>query len=395
MSKVVVIGGGFSGVVSAIYASQKNEVIILERNDTILKKLLLTGNGRCNYFNDNQELSNYNSSNEDLITKIINEKNLEELKKFYNKIGIVPKIKNGYYYPYSNQAVSVKCALMSKLNEGKVKIVTDYLVDSIKKEDNKFIINNDITCDKVILSTGGASYQITGSDGKGYELLKKLDLKVADIYPSLTSFICEDPYLKKLSGVRCEAKVSIYNDGKMLKEELGELQLTDYGVSGICVFNISNLYYKYSGKKEVHINFMPFLNSKDELIMYLDNRDVTMNYKKISELLNGILNTKIINIIIDKTNLRDIKYKSLSYKEKEKLADTIINYVMPILDTKSFEKAQTTVGGLLLSEVDNNMMAKKIKDLYVVGELLDIDGICGGYNLTHSFISAYLAGSNI
>ena len=395
MSKVVVIGGGFSGVVSAIYASVKNEVIILERNDTILKKLLLTGNGRCNYFNDNQELDNYSSTEESLISKIINEKNIEELKKFYSRIGIVPKIKNGYYYPFSNQALSVKKALVSKLEEGKVKIITDYYVDSIKKEDNKFIINDDIVCDKVILSTGGASYTITGSDGNGYEMLKNLNLKVSDIYPSLTSFICDDQYLKKLSGVRCEAKVSIYSGNKMLKEEQGELQLTDYGVSGICVFNISNLYYKYSGKKEVHINFMPFISSKEELIMYLDNRDKTMNYKKLSELLNGILNTKIISIIIDKSNLRDIKYKSLSQKEKEKLADNIINYTMEILDTKSFEKAQVTKGGLLLSEVDNNMMIKKIKDLYVTGELLDIDGICGGYNLTHSFITGFLAGSNV
>ena len=395
MSKVVIVGGGFSGVVSAIYASIKNEVIILERNDNILKKLLLTGNGRCNYFNDNQELDNYSSEEENLISKIINEKNIEELKKFYNKIGIVSKVKNGYYYPFSNQALSVKRALVSALEEGKVKVITNYYVDSIKKEENKFIINDDITCDKLILSTGGASYTSTGSDGNGYEILRNLKLKVSDIYPTLTSFICDDKYLKNLSGVRCEAKVSLYNDGKMLKEEIGELQLTDYGVSGICIFNISNAYYKYNGKKEVHINFMPFINSKEELIMYLDNRDKTMNYKKLSELLNGILNTKIISIIIDKTNLRDIKYKSLSQKEKEKLIDNIINYTMEILDTKSFEKAQSTKGGLLLSEVDNNMMVKKIKDLYVTGELLDIDGVCGGYNLTHSFITGFLSGSSV
>ena len=395
MSKVVIVGGGFSGVVSAIYASIKNEVIILERNDNILKKLLLTGNGRCNYFNDNQELDNYSSEEKNLISKIINEKNIEELKKFYNKIGIVPKVKNGYYYPFSNQALSVKRALVSALEEGKVKVITNYYVDSIKKEGNKFIINDDIICDKLILSTGGASYTSTGSDGNGYEILRNLKLKVSDIYPTLTSFICDDKYLKNLSGVRCEAKVSLYNDGKMLKEEIGELQLTDYGVSGICIFNISNAYYKYNGKKEVHINFMPFINSKEELIMYLDNRDKTMNYKKLSELLNGILNTKIISIIIDKTNLRDIKYKSLSQKEKEKLIDNIINYTMEILDTKSFEKAQSTKGGLLLSEVDNNMMVKKIKDLYVTGELLDIDGVCGGYNLTHSFITGFLSGSSV
>ena len=395
MSKVVIVGGGFSGVISAIYAAEKNEVIILERNEDILKKLLLTGSGKCNYYNDNQELSNYNSNEDSLISKIINEKNLSELLEFYKKIGIVPKIKNGYYYPYSNQALSVKHALVSKLKEAGVKIINNYYVSDIKQNGNKFIINNDIECDKVILSTGGASYKITGSDGNGYEILKKFNLNVSDIYPALTSFVCDDKYLKKLSGVRCEAKVSFYSGNKRIKEEVGELQLTDYGVSGICVFNISNLYYKYNGEKEVHINFMPFIGTKEELILYLNNRDKVMNYKKISELLNGILNTKIINIIIDKTNINDIKYKSLSDSEKEKLCNNIIDYVMKINDTKSFEKAQVTSGGLLLSEVDNNMMVKKIKNLYVTGELLDIDGICGGYNLTIAFITGYKAGSSV
>lgn len=396
MSKVVIIGGGFSSVISAIYASKINEVTILERNDDILKKLLMTGNGRCNYFNDDQSLLNYNSTNKEYIKDLITDENINELKKFYEEIGILPRVINGYYYPYSNQALSVKEALVSKLKEANVNIITNYYVKSIKKINNKFIINDDITCEKVILATGGKSYPITGSDGNGYNLLKELNLKVTDIYPALTPLVCDDKYLKKLSGVRSQAKVSFFNDNKLIKEEIGELQLTDYGVSGICIFNLSNLFYKYNGKKEIHINFMPFINSKDELIKYLDNRDKIMNNKLISELLNGILNNKVIKVIIDKSNLKDIKYKSLSLKEKEILCENIFNYIMPILDTKSFNKSQVTMGGLSLDEIDiKTMQVKNIKNLYVVGEILDIDGVCGGYNLTHCFITGFLAGKSI
>lgn len=395
MSKVIIIGGGFSGVISAIYASKNNEVTILERNSEILKKLLMTGNGRCNYYNDNQNISNYNSSTPELLDKIITKENLNELNKFYTGIGIIPKIINGYYYPYSNQAISIKDALVSKLEECKVDIITDYYVNDIKKENNKFIINNEFTCDKLIISTGGASYPKTGSDGNGYNLLKKMNLEVSDIYPSLTSFICNDKYLKKLSGVRCEARVSLCENNNVIKSEIGELQLTDYGVSGICVFNISSAYYNTKIDKEIHINFMPFITSKNELISYLDNRDKLMNNKKISELLCGILNNKIINVIIDKSNLKDIKYKSLDYNEKSVLCENINNYTMKIEGTKSFDKAQVTKGGLYLTQIDDNMMTRSIDNLYVTGELLDIDGICGGYNLTHSFISGFIVGSNI
>lgn len=395
MSKVIIIGGGFSGVISAIYASKNNEVTILERNSEILKKLLMTGNGRCNYYNDNQNISNYNSSTPELLDKIITKENLNELNKFYTGIGIIPKIINGYYYPYSNQAISIKDALVSKLEKCKVDIITDYYVNDIKKENNKFIINNEFTCDKLIISTGGASYPKTGSDGNGYNLLKKMNLEVSDIYPSLTSFICNDKYLKKLSGVRCEARVSLCENNNVIKSEIGELQLTDYGVSGICVFNISSAYYNTKIDKEIHINFMPFITSKNELISYLDNRDKLMNNKKISELLCGILNNKIINVIIDKSNLKDIKYKSLDYNEKSVLCENINNYTMKIEGTKSFDKAQVTKGGLYLTQIDDNMMTRSIDNLYVTGELLDIDGICGGYNLTHSFISGFIAGSNI
>ena len=219
MSKVIIVGGGFSGVISAIEAAKRyKDVTIIERNSEILKKLLITGNGRCNYFNENQSLDNYHSYNEELIKDIINKETLDELNKFYEEIGIYPKIKNGYYYPFSNQALSVKNALVNKLKELNVNIITDYYVEDIKNENNEFIINDEIKCDKLIISTGSKAYPKTGSDGNGYNLLKKLGLKISEINPALVSLVSDDKNLKDLSGVRCDAKISFYSDDKFIKK---------------------------------------------------------------------------------------------------------------------------------------------------------------------------------
>ena len=395
MSKVAIIGGGFSGVISAIYASKLNEVTILERNNDILKKLLLTGNGRCNFFNSKQGINYYHSNNIDKLESIINDNNINELINFYHSIGIEFKEKDGYYYPYSNQAVSVKNALVNKLKETHVKIITDYYVESIKKDNNKFIINNEYEFDKVIISTGGSSYPITGSDGNMYSILKDLGIKVTNIYPALSPLITDDKYLKELSGVRSQANISFYGNDKFIKEEIGELQLTDYGISGICVFNLSYLYNIYKNSY-VLINFIPFIKSKEKLEKYLDDKDKLMNEKTISELLNGVINNKVINVIIKKSNLKDIKYKNLDKKEKEILLNNIFSYKMNITGIKGFNKSQVTQGGVDLNEINiNTMEVKNIKGLYITGELLDIDGICGGYNLTHSFITGYIAGKNV
>ena len=395
MSKVAIIGGGFSSVVAAIYAFKLNEVTIFERNSDILKKLLLTGNGRCNFFNEKQDINCYHSNNIDKLSKIINDDNIKELINFYKNIGIEFKEKDGYYYPYSNQALSVKNALVNKLKETNVKIITDYYVNKIEKKENKFKINNEYTFDKVIIAAGGSSYPITGSDGNMYSLLKDLGIKVTNIYPALSPLLTDDKYLKELSGVRNMANVSFYSNDKFIKEEEGELQLTDYGISGICVFNLSYLYNIYKNSY-VLINYVPFIKTKEELEKYLDEKDKLMGEKLVSELLNSVINNKIINVIIKKSNIKDIKYKNLDKNEKDILLDNIFSYKMNIVGIKGFNKSQVTMGGVDLNEINiNTMQVNKIPNLYITGELLDIDGICGGYNLTHCFITGFIAGKNV
>lgn len=397
MKRVVIVGGGAAGIIASIFASNNNEVIVLERNSYPLKKLLLTGNGKCNYFNENQDIDNYNSSNIDLVEKLVNENNLKGVLEFFDKIGIVPKIKNGYYYPYSNLSNSIKEALLKEATINDVKIKTDYLVENITKKDNKFIINNEIECDYVILSTGSKAHPKTGSDGIGYELLKKFGHNIVKVLPALTSVIGNKSYFKDWAGIRVDAKVSLYENNKFIKEEVGELQLTKTGLSGICIFNLSSKIKKglnIGNNEDIVINFLPFVDNIEE---FLINRNKKVKYRTIIELLEGLINYKLVKIILKESNINESKYyNELSNKEKETLFNNLTKFKVNIIDTNDFDSAQVCSGGIPLTEINlDTMESKLVSGLFIIGELLDIDGICGGYNLTIAWISGMLAGEFI
>ena len=390
MSKVGIIGGGYSGVISAIYASKNNEVTILERNNTLLKKLLLTGNGRCNYFNSVMTLDKFHSNNKELIEDIITMENIEELDNFFIELGLFPKVKNGYYYPYSNQASSVKDLLLSKLKELNVNIKTEYLVEKIEKKDNKFIVNNELEFDKIIISTGGKAYPKTGSDGMGYDLLKSFGHTITKLCPSLVQITSDNKFLKELSGIRSEVNLSLFDKDKKIKEEQGELQFTDYGISGICTFNLSSYLRDGIDNKYILVNFMPI--DIKTFTLFMEGSSNT-----IFERLEGILNYKLVKVLLKLSNIKENDYwKDITSKQKEDLINNLFNYKVSITGTKSFDQSQVTAGGVVLSEINTKTMESKlVKDLYVTGEVLDLDGECGGYNLTLCFITGFIAGSNI
>lgn len=395
--KVVVIGGGVSGVITSIYASKDNEVTILEKNNSLLKKLLLTGNGRCNYFNSNQDINNYNSNSMELLKDIITEENLNKVLNFYNNIGIIPKIKNGYYYPYSNSALSVKEALLKELDINNVKVITNYTVDTIELLDDKFAINKELEFDKVVISTGSKACPRSGSDGFGYEVLKKFNHNIIKPLPALVQVRGNESYFKDWNGIRCDAKVSLYENDIFIKEETGELQLTNYGLSGICIFNLSGELNRglYSGNKEdIHINFLPFVSDIEDFIV---NRNKLLKKRNMIELLEGLLNYKIVKIILKKSDIKeDAYFNNLDNKLKKNLYNNLIDFKVNITSTNSFDNAQVCSGGLSLKEINlNTMESLRIKNLYIVGEVLDVDGLCGGYNITFASISAIIAGENI
>lgn len=388
--KTAIVGGGVSGVITAIYAARNNkDVVILERNDKLLKKLLLTGNGRCNYFNDDQNISHYHSSIPSLLNNIIKEENINELLSFYNKLGIIPKIRDGYYYPYSNQASSVRNILLKELEHLNIEVKLNYLVEDIKI-DNGFIINNELKVDKLVLSAGSKAYPKTGSDGMGYNFLKNFNHNIVSVKPALVQLKSNNPYLKEIDGVRSDVKVSLYEDTNLLKEQTGELQFTDYGISGICTMNLSHL---IDNNNYVLINFVNNIDIEN----IIDEVNSNAPYRTIIELLEGIINYKIIRVILKKCNINiDLKWNDLNSNQKNIFIDNLKQFRLDIIGTNDFDRSQVCSGGLSLDEIDlNTMESKKIKNLYIVGELLDIDGDCGGYNLTVAFITGYLAGVSI
>lgn len=397
MKKVVVVGCGASGIIASIFASSNNEVIVLERNSSPLKKLLLTGNGKCNYFNENQSISNYNSSNIDLLEKIISQNNIERVLSFFDRIGIVPKIKNGYYYPYSNLSNSIKEALLKEASLKGVKIKTDYLVKNIEKINNKFIINNEIECDYVILSTGSKACPKTGSDGIGYEILKKFGHNIVKVLPALTQVIGNKSYFKDWAGIRVDSKISLYENNKYICSQVGELQLTKTGLSGICIFNLSSKIKRGLDKgyrEDISINFLPFVN---DIESFLEDRNNKVKRRTIIELLEGLINYKLVKIILKECKIDENKYyEELNEKEKNSLFNNLVNFKVNIIDTNDFENSQVCSGGIPLTEININTMESTIVEgLFIIGELLDIDGLCGGYNLTIAWITGILAGTYV
>ena len=391
MKDVVIIGGGASGLVASIFAAMNgNKVTILEKNNKCGKKLLITGNGRCNYFNNDMDINHYHTDNTEQLKKIITEKNNKKILNFIDSLGIVHKIKNGYYYPYSNQATSVLNALVNKAKSLGVEIINDYNVLHIKKE-NHFIINDNIKAKNLIIASGGKAYAKTGSDGSSYILASSLSHKINKPLPSLVKLTGNVP--KKWAGIRSDVIVSLYENDKFIKSEAGEIQLTDYGISGICVFNISHFVSKglsENKKEEVFINFAPFL--KTDLITYLNaKKDLT-----ISQTLEGFLNYKLVNIILEKCHIsKDSYFINLNNEEKNKLNNLVTSFPVLITGTKSFDEAQVTTGGVSFKEIDENMQSKIIPNLYIIGEAVDVDGDCGGYNIGFAFISGMIAGKSI
>ena len=380
--KIIIIGSGASGLAAGISLLRCGyDVTILERNNISGKKLLLTGAGRCNFFNSDQNIVHYHSSDKDILAKIITSDNIHLVEDFITSLGIIPKVKDGYYYPFANQAYNMKELLERTYLDLGGKIKYNYLVEKIEKKNSLFLINDTISCDKLILATGSKAYKMTGSDGIGYQLAKKFNHHIVKVLPSLTSLITREK--TNLKGVRVDAKVTLYEDGVKVREELGQVQFTDYGLSGICIFNLS--YYAVKGlnknKKEViTIDLMPFMDK------------VSFKNKKVYDLLLGFLPNKMIDYILKTLDIsKDVYYEDLSNDKKQELTKILKEMEFNITSYKEFDFSQVCSGGVSLREINPlTMESIFVKNLYIIGELLDVNGDCGGYNLTFAFLSGIL-----
>ena len=406
MARVIVIGGGASGMVASIYASNNdNEVILIDKNNSFGKKILITGNGKCNYWNKDISSNHYYSFDMDILDKIINDRNKLEIENFFDRLGIVPKIKDNYCYPSSYQATSIQTALIKEMELHGVLVYNNEEVISVLKNGDIFEVvtsNRKFYVDKVILATGSKACPKTGSDGFGYEIAKSFGHEVIEPLPALVQLKLNEKYLKDWAGIRSDVCVSLYENNKLIKKSVGEIQLTDYGVSGICIFQLSSLvsrglYNKY--KEEIEINFFNNLNinNEDEFVNYFDKRNRYVVGRDISQLLDGILNYKLINLILKLSKIdRFDNWDNISVDKKRVLGRNLTRLRLNVVGTNSFDSAQVCSGGVRLKEINpKTLESLKVKGLYIVGELLDVDGECGGFNLGFAWISGYLAGISV
>ena len=386
MKRIIIVGAGVSGLMCAINSKTNlNEVIVLEKNSTPGKKILASGNGRCNFYNDDQDIKRYHSESSK-INFLFEESN--RVLDVFNSLGVKYLVKNGYYYPYSNKSETINNTLINECAKKGIEIKCDYEVTSIRKDNNKFIINDELEGDILVLSTGSMS-GVNYEKFYGYELLDSFNLNIIRPLPSLTKLVCEGSFFNKWNGIRTKAIVSSFNNDELIKEESGEILLTDYGISGICVFNISRDIVKLldDGKNaSVKINFL-----EDYSIEEVFNSDLT-----IKETLDRVLDDKLVDVILNKYHIPgNKKYDDLNNEEKNNIRHGLYAFELNVIDYKDFKSSQVTQGGLSLDELNDNFEVNSVPNLFVIGELLDIDGDCGGYNLTSAFLTALKASDKI
>lgn len=381
MNRVLVIGGGPAGMAAAYSAAKAGgQVNIVDRNDEMGKKLLLTGNGKCNYSNRALSYEAYNFDANHPFAKIIEEYDSYWLEQFFAEVGMLTYQKDNYLYPKSEKALSVRDLFMKLLKDESVNIFYGKKALSIKF-DKEYIVtfddNSEIRADRIVIATGGKAYPATGSDGGGFKLARGLGHKVEFTYPVLTRLITKDKKIANMAGVRNKARVSALLNGEIVGTEEGEVQFTKEGLSGICIFNLSRYLSKPlegEDKCQVLIDFVPE-KSKEEIVNKMESFGSIEDYLKIN------FGEKTARFIMDKT------------KDGDYIA-TAKGLVVDISAHDDFSNAQVTKGGVNIEEVNGNLESTKAKGVYFAGEVLDVDGKCGGYNLHWAFVSGYLAGMN-
>ncbi len=399
---VAIVGGGAGGMAAAITAAKlQHKVLLMERNDVVGKKILATGNGKCNFSNRNMKTDCFYTDDYKKLEKVLKEYTTDKVCDFFEDAGILYREKNGYLYPYSEQASCVREMLYKRMLDLGVTVVTGEKIENIVKNKKGFVIQGakeKYFASKLILACGGMASPKTGSDGNGYELARKLGHKIAPTFPSLVQLICSEKYCKKLSGIRATARV--WYDGEQgVKEvhtrELGEVQLTDYGISGIPVFQLSGYINQLLVKRKkvkVYMDFLPEI-SEDEVWKIAEYRKKNFKDRSLKEAMNGVVNHKLLEIAMElKSRSGNEKVSTLKKQDLAEILLLLKEFSFTVTESKTYEQAQVTRGGVYLSDVDENMQSLHTRDLYFCGELLNVDGICGGYNLHFAWSSGMIAG---
>lgn len=382
-------------------AEQGARVTMIEANDRVGKKILATGNGKCNLGNEKLSLEEYNTDDPAFLERCLRRFGTDETVDFFRRLGLLVKSKGGYLYPVSEQASTVLDVLRFELEALSVELVTACPAEEIAKEKGTGRIGvraggKQFWFDSLVLACGGKAAPKTGSDGSGYRLAKQLGHSVIPTVPALVQLKCREDFFRSVSGVRAEAELMLMCGERCVGRERGEVQFTDYGISGIPVFQLSRHvnYYLFEGKEpELVIDFLPDFSEADWERLYI-GRLLLQGQRTVEEFFTGILNKKLMALFIRQAGLKPTEEVGAADREKVKQVFGLCrHFVLHVSGDKGYENAQVCAGGVPLSELTENLESKRTSGIFFAGELLNVDGKCGGYNLQWAWCSGFLAGS--
>ena len=397
---VIIVGAGASGLVAAITAAREGaKVTLIEQKDRVGKKILSTGNGRCNLTNAYMETECFRGDDTSIVSEVLKQFGYEDTIHFFEELGVILKDRQGYIYPISDQASTILDVLRMEVERLQIDVLLEHKVEQIKLNKKGFALTTNqkvVYGDAVILATGGQASPVLGSDGSGYGLAKSFGHHTSPVVPALVQLIGKGNYFKQISGVRTNATVSLYVEDKFVASDTGELQLTNYGISGIPVFQISRYAAKaiYAKKSVIaEIDYLPTMDD-ESLKEFLEKRLLLHGDKNIEDFFVGVFHKKLITMFLKEAKVSlQIVAKDLKEKEWNRLIALFKHFKVQIEDTNAFDQAQICAGGILTSEISfETMESNFVEGLYLTGELLDIDGICGGYNLQWAWSTGYIAG---
>lgn len=427
---VGIVGGGAAGMMAAIAAAESGaRVTLLEGNDRLGKKILSTGNGKCNLGNEKLGVEEYYTSSPAFLADCLERFGTAETVSFFQGIGLMMKSRNGYLYPSCEQASAVLDVLRYEVAAAGVEVVTDCKIERIRRNQRTGKIEvhgrgGDFSFHRVVLACGGKAAPRTGSDGSGHELARQLGHSLVPTVPALVQLKCREEYLKSVAGVRADAKLTVFRTGMPVAEERGELQLTEQGISGIPVFQLSRVVnYILAGSGEfaaigqaserrrhrerenvraeesspgagveVRIDFLPDYSEEDFRLLCA-RRELLQGQRTVEEFFTGMLHKKLMLLFVRLAGLRTLE--DIAVADRKKVAQVYRlcrDWRVHVVGNNGYDSAQVCAGGVPLDEVTESLESRKAPGVYFAGEILDVDGKCGGYNLQWAWCSGYLAG---
>lgn len=403
--RVVIVGGGAAGMTAGIVAGRNGaEVVILEQMNRVGKKILATGNGRCNLTNENIDIERYHGRNPKFAINALEQFNMEQTVQFFEYMGISCKVEDGgKVYPWSDQASSVLDVLRYELQRLGIEERVEAGVKSIHYGKKRFTVvlrdGGEIKGDRVIIAAGGKAAPNLGSNGSGYGLVIPLGHKLIDPFPALVQLKLNGSFLKALKGVKFIGTAAVGVGSRELRREMGEVLFTDYGISGPPIFQLSRMAGEQlqAGRNPwIEVDMFPGY-SREELSDMLRIKLGYQPQKPLDFSFVGLLNKRLIPVVLKESGIDDIKKQSRSLKpnEFEKIINLLKGWRFEVTGTNSWSDAQVTAGGVDVRDIDpGTMESRLVPGLYFAGEIIDIDGDCGGFNLQWAWSSGYVAGMN-